>query len=235
MMFQFKQFFIQQDKTAMKVGTDGVLLGAWASCENVGKILDVGSGTGLISIMLAQRNAHCEIVGLEIEEDAYNQSVDNVSASPWSDRISILHDSLQKFSEGNNEKFDLIVSNPPFFSNSEKASNSKRTLARHTDRLSFEDLVFFSEKRLSSEGVFSLIIPIEVSDEFIFLANENKLFLNRKTIVHPNFIRPAKRVLLEFSRTKYPFVENSLTIEIERHIYTEEYIRLTKDFYLKMI
>lgn len=233
-MFKFKQFCIKQDQTAMKVGTDGVLIGAWANCTNTYTILDVGSGTGLISIMLAQRNANAKITGLEIERDAFMQSLENVEASNWSDRIKIMHTSLQDFSEQNTDKFDLIVSNPPFFENSEKATGNKRNLARHTDSLSFEILISLAEKSLAEKGKFSVIIPMDSSTKFIFLANENNLFLNRKTIIKPNYKKPAKRILLEFSRIKKQILEKELTIEIERHIYTKDYIDLTKEFYLKM-
>lgn len=234
MKFKFKQFSIKQDKTAMKVGTDGVLIGAWANCSNAQKILDIGSGTGLISIMLAQRNENAEITGIEIEKDAFWQSLENVEASPWSDRIEIKHKSLQAFAEKTNKKFDLIISNPPFFENSEKAAGVKRNLARHTDSLPFKTLVQLSKKLLRSEGILSVIVPINKKKEFELFANLSDLFLKRETVVKPNITKTPKRVLLEFTSYIGNSEANFLIIEIERHIYTQEYINLTKDFYLKM-
>ncbi len=233
-MFKFKQFTIKQDKTAMKVGTDGVLIGAWTNCSNAQKILDIGSGTGLISIMLAQRNENAKITGIEIEKDAFLQSLENVNASPWSDRIEIKNKSLQVFAKKNDQKFDLIISNPPFFVNSEKAPEKKRNLARHTDSLPFKTLVSLSKKLLSTNGILSVIVPINKKKEFEFLANYNNLFLQRETVVKPNFTKLPKRILLEFTKYVNNYEGNYLILEIERHVYTQEYIDLTKDFYLKM-
>ncbi len=233
-IFKFKQFEICQNKTAMKVGTDGVLLGAWANCKSAKTILDIGSGTGLISIMMAQRNASASIVALEIEDDAYLQSVENAKASKWSSRIEIKHTSLQEFQKNTILLFDLIVSNPPFFENSQKSNSEKRNLARHTQTLTFTDLISCSANLLNTKGLFSVIIPFDSFQQFISLASENQLHLVRKTLIKPNLNKKPKRVLLEFSKSHANLTENELTIELSRHFYTPQYIELTKDFYLKM-
>lgn len=233
-MFRFKQFDIIQDQTAMKVGTDGVLLGAWVDCSQAQKILDVGAGTGLIAIMLAQQNPKAQITGIEIEENAYRQSLQNVNLCRWKDRIVIINNSYQEFYKEKTEAgFDLIVSNPPFYDNSHSAESEKRTLARHTSSLSFEVLITISSKLLHTKGLFSVIIPTNEKENFIRLAKENSLYLKRITTIFPNFEKLSKRTLLEFSKEKNKPKYDELTIEISRHNYTEKYKKLTKEFYLK--
>jgi tRNA1Val (adenine37-N6)-methyltransferase len=235
--FQFKQFSITQNTTAMKVGTDGVLLGAWCSCRE-GELLDIGTGTGLIAIMIAQRAKATLIDAVEIEATAYQQTLENISNCSWSDRISAYHSSIQEFcpnlsADKAGKKYDGIISNPPFFVDATKAPNSERNTARHTDDLSFTDLIDAVVRLLNPDGIFSLILPITESIEFIQLAKEQKLFINRKCIVKPNPAKPAKRVLMEFSFHKKEIIKEELTIETEtRHQYTKEYISLTQDFYL---
>jgi tRNA1Val (adenine37-N6)-methyltransferase len=229
--FQFKHFSIQQENTAMKVGTDGVLLGAWSTIK-AGKVLDIGSGTGLIAIMLAQRNNKLVIDAVELENNAYQEAVENISNCNWSDRITIHHTAIQNYPP--TKKYDIIVSNPPFFIDSTKAPKTERNAARHTDSLSFEDLITSVTQLLKSEGIFSMILPLVEAEFFIDLARQKKLYLTKKCIVKPNPIKPAKRVLMEFSFHQKEILEEELTIETEtRHQYTKEYISLTKEFYLK--
>ncbi|MEN8137143.1 MAG: methyltransferase [Bacteroidota bacterium] len=229
--FRFKQFEIHQDKTSMKVGTDGVLLGAWTNVSNSVNALDIGSGTGLISLMLAQRSK-AYITAIEIEENAYIQTGENFNNSKWNNRLKIEHSSLQNFSPKN--KFDLIVSNPPFFNNSHKTPNENRNLARHTDSLNYSELLTFTSVNLDSNGKASFIIPNDSEKEFLQLAEQKKLYPNRITRVKGNGNSPVKRSLIELNFQKNICMENLLTIEISRHIYTQDYIDLTKDFYLKM-
>ena len=229
--FQFKKFSIQQNSTAMKVGTDGVLLGAWSSTIE-GNILDIGTGTGLITIMLAQRTKTAMIDAVEVEAVAYKQALGNVNNCNWSNRITTHHTSIQNYHP--NKKYDVIVSNPPFFIDSTKASNSERNTARHNDNLSFIDLIDVVTYLLKPEGVFSLILPITASVLFIELAASKNLHLNKKCVIKPNPTKPAKRILMEFSFHKKEIIKDELTIETEtRHQYTREYISLAKDFYLK--
>ncbi len=230
-MFQFKKFSIEQKSSAMKVGTDGVLLGAWSTIKP-GAILDIGTGTGLIAIMMAQRIDSANIDAIEVELDAYQEALLNCQNCSWSDRINAHHTSIQNYQS--KTKYNSIVSNPPFFIDSTKAPQSDRNTARHTDQLSFADLIDSVNRLLKVHGIFSIILPITEAEHFIDLTQQKELFLNRKCTVYPNPLKPAKRILMEFSRSKKNLIEEELTIESEsRHQYTKEYISLTKDFYLK--
>ncbi|MEO8534083.1 MAG: methyltransferase [Flavobacterium sp.] len=234
-MFAFKKFVINQDKTAMKVGTDGVLLGAWAPVShNPFSILDVGAGTGVIALMLAQRTNAEQIDALEIDEDAYEQAVENFESSPWGDRLFCYHAGLDEFIEEPEDEYDLIVSNPPFYSEDYKTENEQRDLARFQDAMPFEELVEAADLLLSENGIFALIIPYKEEENFIALAKESELYPIKITRVKGTPLSGIKRSLLAFSRNEKTEIEiDELTIEIERHVYTPEYIGLTKDFYLK--
>ena len=230
--FKFKQFTIWQDKTAMKVGTDAVLLGAWADFENAENILDVGSGTGILSLMAAQKS-NAKIYALEIEKKACEQTKENVEGSIWKDSIFTENISFQDFCLKNKIKFDRIICNPPFFENSLQSNNISRTTARHNNSLSYTDLIKNVSKIISQTGKFSLIIPFDVGNKFIKLAENYYLFCSRYTAIKPNKEKPPKRIMLEFSKTKTIYKKTLLTIETTtRHCYTAEYIELTKDFYL---
>lgn len=235
-MFSFKQFSIQQDKTAMKVGTDGVLLGAWTPINhNPNSILDIGAGTGIIALMLAQRTSAEQIDALEIDEDAYEQATDNFENSPWSDRLFCYHAGLDEFVEEPEDEYDLIVCNPPFYTEDYKTDNEQRDLARFSDAMPFEELIEAADLLLSENGIFSVIIPHKEEEIFIDLANEFELYPIKITRVKGTPTSEIKRSLLAFSRNKQDdFPVDELIIETARHIYTEEYIALTKDFYLKM-
>jgi len=235
-MFKFKQFSINQDKTAMKVGTDGVLLGAWTPINhNPFSILDIGTGTGLIALMLAQRTTAEQIDALEIDEDAYEQAVDNFENSPWSDRLFCFHAGLDEFIEEPEDEYDLIVSNPPFYSEDYKTENEQRDLARFQDALPFEDLVEAADLLLSENGILAVIIPYKEESRFIALAKDFDLFPTKITRVKGTPTSEIKRSLLAFSRHEIiDILTDELVIETDRHLYTPEYISLTKDFYLKM-
>ena len=235
-MFKFKQFSINQDKTAMKVGTDGVLLGAWTPTNhNPFSILDIGTGTGLIALMLAQRTTAEQIDALEIDEDAYEQAVDNFENSPWSDRLFCFHAGLDEFIEEPEDEYDLIVSNPPFYSEDYKTENEQRDLARFQDALPFEDLVEAADLLLSENGILAVIIPYKEESRFIALAKDFELFPIKITRVKGTPNTEIKRSLLAFSRLEITdILTDELVIETDRHLYTTEYISLTKDFYLKM-
>lgn len=235
-MFQFKQFSIQQDKTAMKVGTDGVLLGTWTPLtNNPCSILDIGAGTGLIALILAQRSTAEQIDALEIEEDAYEECVNNFENSPWADRLFCYHAGLDEFMDEPEDEYDLIISNPPFYSEDYKTSDEKRDLARFEDALPFENLIEAADLLLSENGILSVITPFKEEKRFVDLASEFDLYPIKITRVKGTPTSEIKRSLLAFSRTKnenYPVEE--LIIETSRHNYTKEYIELTKEFYLKM-
>lgn len=230
--FHFKQFKIHQDKTAMKVGTDGVLLGAWVNCKSANNILDIGTGTGLISLMLAQKNKTVQILAIEIDKDAAIQANENIEDSKWKDRIIVKQISLQNFQT--QEKFDLIVSNPPFFNNTFKAESDSRNNARQTESLSFNYLLERTASLLTANGKASFILPFSEKENFISIAKEQQLFLNNILYVKGNLKMEIKRILLEFSFQETEIKEERISIEISRHNYTKEYIELVKDFYLKM-
>jgi tRNA1Val (adenine37-N6)-methyltransferase len=234
--FQFKQFSIEQDRCAMKIGTDGVLLGAWAPIENNPfSILDIGAGTGIIALMLAQRSNAEQIDALEIDEEAYEQSVDNFENSPWSDRLFCFHAGLDEFVEEPEDEYDLIVSNPPFYTDDFKSATEQRDLARFADAMPFEDLIEAADLLLSENGIFAAIIPFKEEENFLALTKDYELFPVKITRVKGTPTTEIKRSLLAFSRKEtIDFPTDELIIETARHIYTPEYIALTKDFYLKM-
>lgn len=235
-MFQFKQFRIEQDRCAMKVGTDGVLLGAWTPVDQQPySILDIGAGTGLIALMLAQRSFAEQIDALEIDEDAYEQAVDNFESSPWNDRLFCYHAALDEFAEEIEDEYDLIVSNPPFYTDTYHSQNEQRDLARFEDAMPFEDLVEAASVLLSEAGVFSVIIPFKEETRFIDLAKESDLYPFKITRVKGTPTTEVKRSLIAFSRNETLQPEtDELIIETARHQYTPEYTELTKDFYLKL-
>ncbi|UMB52386.1 methyltransferase [Lutibacter sp. A64] len=233
--FQFKQFAIQQDKTAMKVGTDGVLLGAWVTVDsNPFSILDVGAGTGLIALMLAQKSNAELIDAVELNNDAYEQTVANFEESSWGDRLFCYHASLQEFAEEIDDTYDLIVSNPPFYTSTYKELESERAMARHTETLSYRELLQGVSKLLAKQGNCAFIIPFNEEVDFIKIATEFNLFPNRITHVKGTETSKIKRSLLQFSFEEKVIEKSELIIEIERHKYTADYINLVQDFYLKM-
>ena len=234
--FAFKQFSVQQDKCAMKIGTDSVLLGAWCPIDNNPfSVLDIGAGTGVLSLMLAQRSHAEQIDALEIDEDAYEQCVENFEASPWSDRLFCFHAGLDEFIEEPEDEYDIIISNPPFYSEDYKTDNSQRDLARFQDAMPFEELVEAADLLLSENGIFAVIIPFKEEERFIDLCAEAELFPVKVTRVKGSHTTPIVRSLLAFKRYELSVLTaDELVIEINRHEYTDDYINLTKDFYLKM-
>src|SRR5680860_402092 len=222
--FQFKQFAINQDRCAMKVGTDGVLLGAWASLDmNPDSILDIGSGTGLIALMLAERSTAETIDALEIDEAAYEQCVENFEASPWGDRLFCYHAGLDEFVAEWEDTYDLIVCNPPFYSEDVSSGNISRDTARQNTALPFEELLNGVSLLLSEDGVFATIIPYKEEGDFLVLASSLGLYPQKITHVRGNPTAQIKRSLLQFGCIQTKVDVDDLTIEIERHCYTPEY------------
>lgn len=233
--FIFKEFTIQQNRCAMKIGTDGVLLGAWTSVESCPKsILDIGAGTGLIALMLAQKSDAETIDAVEIDADAYEQCSENFESSPWGDRLFCYHAGLDEFVTEIEDKYDLIVANPPFYAEDVSSGDSSRDKARQNQSLPFEELVSAVYHLLAEEGIFSTILPYKEETEFIKLVSCFGLLPQRITRVRGNPCSEIKRTLLEFRFIKSPLVEDELIIEKERHHYTDSYRALTQDFYLKM-
>ncbi len=236
--FQFKEFEVHQDKTAMKIGTDAVVLGAWSSVEHFpDTILDIGSGTGVLGLMLAQRCDALTIDAIEIEDNAYEQTVENFERSDWADRLFCYHTSFLDFTEemtAEDEKYDLIISNPPFYTDTFQTENEARNKARFTSSLTFEELLKGVSELVTDQGVFCTIIPFKEEEDFIKLAKNYNLQLNKICRVRGNATSEVKRSLLSFSFQDKAVIEEELIIEKERHQYTDAYINLTKDFYLKM-
>ncbi|RDY57885.1 tRNA1(Val) (adenine(37)-N6)-methyltransferase [Flagellimonas nanhaiensis] len=234
-LFKFKEFTVEQDKCAMKVGTDGVLLGAWTSLRNNPQsILDVGAGTGLIALQLAQRSSAELIDAIELDEAAYEQCVQNFEASQWADRLFCYHAGFDEFMDEIDDEYDLIVSNPPFYVEEVASGDVARDLARQNNSLPFQELLQGVSKLLSQDGIFSVIIPYKQELDFLHLATMVGLHPSRITHVKGTPEAEVKRSLIEltFSKTETKF--NELVIELARHQYTKQYIELTKAFYLKM-
>jgi tRNA1Val (adenine37-N6)-methyltransferase len=231
-IFHFKQFSVRHDKCAMKVGTDGVLLGAWCFPDDAFKVLDIGTGSGLIAIMIAQRNSKCNIDAVEIDPASFHQASYNAANCKWSKRITIHHTSFSEFCSHSNNKYDLIVSNPPWFSNSLMNPDPVRAAARHSSSLSMNDLIEGVQKLLSDTGRYCTIMPVPESEKFIKNAGPAGLFCRIITKVLPNPDRPPKRYLMEFQKMSGETTVSEIIIELDkRHKYSGEYERLTKDFY----
>lgn len=219
----------------MKIGTDSVLLGSWTSLKsNPFSILDIGAGTGILSLMLAQRSSAEVIDALEIDDSAYEQCTENFENSPWNDRLFCYHASLQEFTEEIEDKYELIICNPPFYSEDYKTESQSRDLARFQDAMPFDHLVECVSKLLSVDGVFSVVIPYKEEKRFVALATKVKLYPTRILNIKGTPDSKIKRSFIEFTFTEVKTEISEITIEISRHNYTDDYINLTKDFYLKM-
>jgi tRNA1Val (adenine37-N6)-methyltransferase len=233
--FQFKQFSIHQHKTAMKVGTDGVLLGAWVKIlPGTNSVLDIGTGTGLIALMIAQRCSLANIDAVEFNAEAFEQAVDNFENSNWGDRLFCYHASIQEFCEEFDEKYDLIVANPPFFNPTNYQIPKNRVMARHTQTLSYPELLKCTTQLLSEKGTCAFIVPFSEEKNVINLALKFKLNVFRKTHVRGNKNSPVKRSLLQFSFSEAKLDENEIIVENSRHNYTTEYTDLVRNFYLNL-
>lgn len=216
----------------MKVGTDGVLLGAWAEAAGAKSILDVGTGTGLIALMMAQRS-EANITALEVEKEAWEQARENIQRSCWHERIVALHRSFQRYYEKHQGTHDMIITNPPYFRNSLKSPAKERALARHSHTLSYEDLLEGSLRLLKPRGKLNLILPFEQGNSFCATARQKGLHCTRRTIVYPRAHKKPARMLMEFGLFKESTRDDTLVIEKDqRHCFTQEYKALTRDFYL---
>lgn len=233
--FHFKQFIIEHNESTFKVGTDGVLVGAWVNIAEAKTALDIGTGTGLIALMLAQRNEQVKIDAIEIEVVAARQARANVAKSPWAKRVKVHHLNILDFVQKNNQQYDCIICNPPYFNAGTISPKNSKQQSRHTLSYSHLELIEVVVKLLETQGKFSLILPTEEGQVFIEKAKEAKLYLNRLTQVYPKKEKPVERLLMEFGKEEKDLVEEQLIIQYEkRNDYTPDYIALTKDFYLRM-
>ncbi|HET6556192.1 MAG TPA: methyltransferase [Prolixibacteraceae bacterium] len=232
--FQFKQFRVVQQHSAMKVGVDGVLIGSWADVSGAHRILDIGAGTGLIALMMAQRCPQAMIDAIDIDPEACMESQFNAEQSPWAERINVKCSSLEDYVKTCDQKYDLIVSNPPYFSNGIKAPHLSRSAARHADSLPLDELMAALAILLVKGAKSALILPSESLSEVKHLTDKNKLFLSRLCLVKPNPSKPAFRIMVELTNEPSTLKEEELMIEYDQHFdYTPEYRKLTRDFYLK--
>lgn len=232
-IFQFKQFTIKQDQCAMKVGTDGILLGAWASVSHPKMILDIGTGTGLLALMMAQRTQTAVIDAVELDKAAAEQAVENVAASPWSDRVHVYQTAVQTYFPPH--QYDLIICNPPFWqpTTGTISRHMSRHTARHATTLSLEDLFSHVNRLLNAHGRFCCILPITAKRYLKPLSQKFKLFCSQHIEVKPIPAKPAHRLLLEFIQEERPCQTGTLVIENgRRHDYTDPFIALTQNFYL---
>jgi len=225
--FKFKQFEIQQSKNVFRVGTDGVLLGALGNVNEASRVLEVGTGTGLISLMLAQRNSKAEFLGIDINKEAVELTKANFENSPFNLRLNNILQDFKSFQP--QDKFDLIVSNPPYF---EVSDSEKDRIARQTVELNFRQLIFKSAELLSENGIFSVIIPVEAGDDFTKIAKENQLFLVKRINIKGIETSSVKRLILEFSFVEKDLEESEFVIEKSPRKYSDQYLELTKEFHV---
>lgn len=228
--FRFKQFTIVQEMSAMKVGVDGVILGSWINTNGIQSFLDVGTGTGLLALMAAQRS-EATVMAIDIDGPSCQEAEQNAKNSPWHDRIRVIHISLQEMAKNGHPKFNAIISNPPYFMNSSRPGDIRRSSARHADHLSFLDFLTCSRQLLLPGGTISVILPADTAAYFVSTALDHGLYLNRLTRIRHFPGKPFHRHLMEFTDRNNPVSESILTID-SGNGFTEEYRNLTRDFYL---
>ncbi|MBX2967121.1 MAG: methyltransferase [Cyclobacteriaceae bacterium] len=231
--FHFKQFSVTHKRSSMKVGTDGVLLGAWVGVAGVKSVLDIGTGTGVISLMIVQRTGNdTAIDAVEINEDACRDAEENFSTSPWHARLHLHAQPIQSFQPG--KTYDLVVSNPPYFINSYKPSDAGRQLARHTDQMTFENLIEATTQLLNPHGRLAVILPPVEGATFEAAAEKKKLYCIRKSTFRARENKPVERVLMEFAYTMRETQHDELLLYKHGDEWTDEYKKLTGEFYLKV-
>ncbi|RLM22101.1 tRNA (adenosine(37)-N6)-methyltransferase TrmM [Brenneria alni] len=233
--FTFKQFFVAHDRCAMKVGTDGILLGAWAPVSGVSRALDIGCGSGLIALMLAQRTNHdVQIDAVELDTAAGCQAGENIAASPWSERMTVYVDDIVSFAAARTASYPLIISNPPYFTPGVACGSVQRAQARYTTALTHETLLDCVRRLITPDGMFCVVLPIQVAGGFILLAQQQGWFIRRRTDVSEYHSRPAHRTLLALSRQSGGSQAQQLAIRDTDHHYSADFQALTKRFYLFM-
>jgi tRNA1Val (adenine37-N6)-methyltransferase len=232
MSFRFKQFEIEDDNSTMKVGTDGILLGSWVNTKNIQSILEIGTGSGVIALMLAQKT-NAKITAIDIDKNSISQAKKNIANSKWPKQIVTQNISFQDFIKSSNKTFDLIVTNPPFFDNSLKSPEAKKNLAKHNDNLSYEDLILGIKKILSVNGSFYTIFPYSEGMIFMAKAQLMNLFCTKTLLIKPNIKKPVNRILFKFQFNKSAkIIENKITIKNENNTFSKEFVDLTKDYYM---
>jgi tRNA1Val (adenine37-N6)-methyltransferase len=232
-IFHFRYFTVHQDKCAMKVGTDAVLLGSWVDPGDARRILDVGTGTGLLALMLAQKS-DAMIEGVDIDQGAYLQARENFLLSPWYFQLTPVHASFQEFAVQATPGYDLIVSNPPYFQHASKPSGEARTAARHTDMLAYGELIDGVRKLLHPNGRFCVILPFKEGMDFLDLAQQRGLFCQRLARIKTKPGKPEKRVMIEFGYRFGVMTEEEIVIQEENNRFSDQYIRMTDEYFLNL-
>jgi len=232
--FRFKQFTVHQEHSAFKVTTDSVLLGAWAAVEDAANILDIGTGTGLLALMAAQRS-DARIVAIEPDRNSFMQAGINITASPWHDRITLLNALIQEYVPTGNLLFDAIITNPPYFVDSLLNPDEGRARTRHAVTMTYADLLEAAVRLLAHDGVLHLVLPVVEAGRFVELALDYNLHLLKRMFVRPTPGVPPSRALMSLQRgTPESYMESEMVTEKGgRHLYSDEYVSLTKEFYLK--
>ena len=230
--FYFKQFKVEDGRSTMKVGTDAVLLGAVAKAENAGKILEIGTGCGVISLILAQR-CQARIDAIDIDKESVSQAAENVQNSPWKDRINIIHCSLQNFTQQPGNKYDLVISNPPFFSRSLKSPSKKRNISRHDDSLSFDELIEGSLELMTLDAGLWIILPVNESREFMKKALKSGLFAHYILKIATKKGSTYRRIILQLKKSNSEeVIEQEISIKNNDDSFTRDYVKLTHEFYI---
>jgi tRNA1Val (adenine37-N6)-methyltransferase len=231
MPFKFKQFSVDDDGCSMPVGTDAVLLGAIANCDSVKSILDIGTGSGIIALMLAQRS-QANIDAIEIDESSFLKAKKNFHNSPWPERLTAIHSSFQDFSNKTTNTYDLIVSNPPFFSNSLKPHLERKRISKHDEQLNFIELISGVARLLKSHGKFTLILPYSEKDKIVQIAKTQNLHLLNIVDILPKATKKPNRAILEFGFIEPKQIKsNSFTLRSPDNAYSGKYKQITKDFH----
>ncbi|MCE7537121.1 tRNA1(Val) (adenine(37)-N6)-methyltransferase [Aliivibrio fischeri] len=229
--FTFKQFHIDIGSCGMPVSTDGVLLGAWADIRACSQILDIGTGTGLLSLMSAQRNSDAHVDAIELMPIAAEVARLNFSQSPWKERLVLIHQDFLTYQAPH--KYDAIICNPPYFNNGEQSQKGERSTARHTDSLPFDKLLQHCKTLISPTGRASFILPVFEGELFIKVAKNDDFHLTKITKVKTTEKKSPTRLLIELSLFPHIYQENTLTIH-DGNGYSDDFIKLTRTFYLNM-
>jgi tRNA1Val (adenine37-N6)-methyltransferase len=232
--FQFKQFTVQQDKCAMKVCTDACLFGSLAPAlpSKQWRVLDIGTGTGLLALMYAQKHPEATIDAIEIDGAAAQQAMENFTASPWHEKLMVYNTSIQQFAASNQQQYDCILSNPPFFENDLRSENTKRNIALHSSELSLEELIISIDRLLKDDGIFGVLLPFHRTVYFEMLAAEKSFHLSKKILVKQTPRHPYFRSILFFGRKENAAIEEGMIIKNEANEYTPEFVELLRDYYL---
>lgn len=231
-VFYFKQFCLKDDRSTMRVGTDAVLLGAAVDIIGARNILEIGTGCGIIALMMAQRS-NAMIDAIEIDADSVRQAQENVTASPWQEKIRIIHSSLQEFSRSNTKKYDLVISNPPYFSQSLKSGNERKDISRHDDQLNFKELIIHSKELMTKSGNLWVVLPVKESTDFIDTATKHDLFVNYKLLFIPKKGKAPNRNVLQFTKEKPAGIfENVMVHRNTDGTFSRDFIQFMQDYYI---